>query len=276
MADPKEEPTQVEEQVEYFDFSPTEVGDPEPVTEEDPEPKKGSPEFPPIQDPRNDPSRMEYWQSVADKRQKRLQELEPLAPIGKLFEEDPELIPELEKIIAQRRQPKGPLRPEPPAMPAVFDEAESFTNPESESWKFRKSKDAFQTKLLDFYDQREAARQAQLEEEGRRKQAEDKMRQDEAKLRIELVAKGVPEAEIPEFISTFSKPGGVKLDHLVELFNTIKSKGKSIDKKTKDLQRRNERLEVPPPITEGGETEATEEDDPQANFNQSLLAYKRK
>mgnify|MGYP001613736497 CR=1 FL=1 len=158
MAKEETVPATEETEVEYFDFSPPEVGDPADKTHEDKEPEKVAPTPKEESEPKDDPSRMEYWQSVADKRQKRLMELEPLAPIKKLFEEDPDLITELEKVIAKKRQPVGPQRPAPPEKPAAFDEVESVTNPESTSWKFRQQKEEYHAQLLDFYDQREATR----------------------------------------------------------------------------------------------------------------------
>lgn len=260
-----------------FEVPPEEVvaeGGSEEAPATEPEPKTGSPEPETGVDPKIDPSRFEYWQSVADKRNKRLEELEPLAPLARLIDEDPEILPEIEKVIIQRKQRQaGPEKPAVPVKPDGFDEAEAFTDPASVSWKYRKEKEQYQERLLEYYDQRELARAAAEAERQQRQLALEKQAANLARLRVELTARGIPESEHDDFVRRLDTPGAVTFDHLVELYKIVKSGSTKVTKKVADMETRKVRESGPPPVgVEGGEPEVPRKVTDDQLFNDSLLA----
>lgn len=246
----------------------------EPVVQVDPTPE---PIDTPV-DPKDDPKRLEYWQSRADKANKRAESLERLAPLGKLLEERPDIVQVIqEKVTGKVAEPPKPalVKPSVPPKPADYDSVAAVSDPESPSFKYRTSLETYQEQVLDFYDKKEALRQEQYEQERTLASRKEQAAVADAKLRARLQEKGIVGTEVERFIQVMDSPQSFDLDNLIAYYNVVQGKGapKPPDAKLAELNRRGAATRVPLPAgIEGGENPAAEPESEEQTLNESFLA----
>lgn len=212
--------------------------------------------------------RFEYWQSEHDKIKKERDTLAFAAPIAQLLKEKPELVLKLQEEITKSVVPTevGPKKPTPPERPIGYNEAEAYTAPESESFKFRQKYDVYREDMLRYMEEKDQLRD-QIFSQGLQKQQEDeRVRQAVAKLKVDLLAKGLTMSEAEEFVQYMNDPRNMTQENLVTLFKLKKGTYTPPKPKPNNAQ---------PPIAgaEGGgdESERPGKKDFQKEFQDSLL-----
>lgn len=194
---------------------------------------------PPVTPPANTPpageaaarERYEYWQSQADKeRNARLaaeQELQVARPIMQLVQNDDELYRSVSSRLSGAQPVQGLKAPVPPERPASYSEAEAYTNPQSESFKFRASQEKY---MLDRMNYLEAMNQESVKAVQQREAqlAEQNQRQQVLAQTVQVVQKqyGMQPAEAQEFVQWSSNDASVTLPNLVAFYRFLKSGGR--------------------------------------------------
>lgn len=232
-------------------------------------------------DPRNDPKRMEYHQSRADRYRNSLQQVEPYIPIVEYLQNDPEALQYLEQRAMQRQgiQPQGmPMQPAAPVLeapklpekPATYNLAEALT-PGTDSFKYREALEQYQLQKLDYMEKviqdRESRQQQQLAEFQRQQQIEKALNGVRTTLATKYQA---PPDLIEEFIQYGTDPKNVALENLWQLFMIRKQSTAPQAQGQKVQQDRNARQRIPVPVPGAGSPIPAQTRDPNALFSKSM------
>ena len=241
---------------------------------------------------KEDPSRHEYWQSLADKEKnhsfKLQQELEyyqnTLGPIAKVIEQNPQVLNNIEGlnngIPSQQPVQAGPERnsldkPIRPEKPHSYNEVDAYNDPESDSFKFRVSHDQWRDNMLVWHENVDIARQ----------QHQQKMAQEQQKAQMVNNAHnyamnqyGFDVNKATDFVRWAQNPANITVDSLVKLY-TLKDapsqQQSQAQNRATEMKAQQERLKVPrPTAVQPGESAPTltEED----KFSQALLNNARR
>jgi hypothetical protein len=223
--------------------------------------------------------RVAYWQSRADKFQREAQDNALGAPYARLFQEKPELALVVQAELAKPKgdqDSSGLKKPEPPARPVEFNEVESYNNPESDSFKFRKAQEAYREQHLAYLGETQLQRTKVLEEELNRRRTDEDSRIKVAQLKTIVMQKGLTAAETEDFVVFMSDPKNMTTDNLVALYKLKKAPQPAADAKEEEMRRRAMGGRAPVPPISGGGGVPGKPMDPAVSFSQSLIAKARR
>lgn len=244
------------------------------------------------QSPVDDPNRMQYWQSQADKAKnenfKIQQELEyyqnTLGPIANAIQSDPELLDRLEQKnlsnAPQQGSPAqgnldGPLKqPEAPVKPHSYNEVDAYNDPESESFKFRLAKDQYRDGMIDYYGKVDAYRQQEQQAQFARQQEAQAINQAQSYAMNNF---GWDSKKSNDFIAWAQNPNNVTMEHLAKIYDAVNSPSQQqaeAQQKMAQMQQQNQRMNVPRTATVEQGRPAPTMTDEQA-FSASLLSLKK-
>jgi hypothetical protein len=213
-----------------------------------------------------DPKRIEYWQSRADKFRKALSDVEPYLGVVHALKENPEVLERIERELqspgpkatgslpAHQGEPAEPKvnalkKPVPPVKPERYDEMEAYSDVQSESFKYRKELEKYRDERAEYLEQREDERERALhkmaEEQTRERQMQSKMQQVHSQLTTRY---GLSPVEAQDFLVKMQRPESLTLDNLVALYKMQRQSGKAPGTaKATDMKLRQERVKVPLP-----------------------------
>lgn len=149
--------------------------------------------------------RYEFHQSRADKAEAalqkamaELQKLKPMEPLMNVISEDEEV-----RSFIKTRLNGGPKEKplEPPQRPSNYNEVEAFSNPESDSFKYRQAMDRYRDEKIV---QLEQSNKRQFEEQQRALEQEriSQARQRQlAEYQREIFELGITQEQLPEFLN---------------------------------------------------------------------------
>tara|TARA_B110000467_G_scaffold159590_1_gene177470 strand:- start:3840 stop:4835 length:996 start_codon:yes stop_codon:yes gene_type:complete len=251
-----------------------------------------APMFEEPETPVEDPNRMQYWQSQADKAKnenfKIQQELEyyqnTLGPIANAIQSDPEILDRLEQKnlsnAPQQGSPAqgnldGPLKqPNAPEKPHSYNEVDAYNDPESESFKFRLAKDQYRDGMIDYYGKVDAYRQQEQQAHFARQQETQAINQAQSYAMNNF---GWDSQKSNDFITWAQNPNNVTMEHLAKIYDVVNSPSRSqveAQQKVIQMQQQNQRMNVPRTATvEQGRPAPTMSDE--QSFSAGLLSKKR-
>ena len=237
---------------------------------------------------REDPSRMEYWQSQADKAQnerfKVQQELDyyrnSLGPVAQMIQNNPEVLDKLENQVNgnpsgnpvqagnQRNSLQKPVRP---TKPTTYNEVDAYNDPESDSFKHRAANDQWRDDMIGYRENVDAYRMQQAQVHQENQQRQQSMN---SAYNIAMQNHGMNANQATDFVRWTQNPNNITIDNLVKLYavkNAPQQQQQSqTQRKTEDMRTQQERLKVPRPTTvQTGQSAPTlsQEDE----FNNALL-----
>lgn len=251
------------------------------------EKKEGAPP-----DPKQDPSRHEFWQSKADQRaaelEKERQEKEALlqelekyrsggndpvgAAITTLARTNPQLAAELLTKGSVNDKSNELKAPAPPVKPERYDEVEAYNDPQSESFRYRREREDYRDAVLQYSLQRQEQMDAERREAAAREARDNAERNAIARVRNELASvHKLSPGQIHDFIEQMKDPKSASLENLVALWK-IKNGQKPKPSNDTVLRNRNERDVDPPPVGAEGGGEGVHIENDEDTFNLSLAA----
>jgi hypothetical protein len=244
----------------------------------DPEPKPEHLE--PDPDPKNDPKRVEYWQSQADKHKNRADALERLAPLGKLVEERKDVRDAIEAVISGKPEKVIPKlqKPTVPQRPADYDPVEAVNDPNSSSFRYRAELETYNSQLMDFFDKRDQEREVAFEQARQESARREQAAIADQTIRRKLTEHGIIGDEQEKFFAVMNSPQSLNLDNLVSLYEVIQGKHtptpKSVDEKQKQIEEQIKKGKAPLPasVTESQTPPTDKEETVEDVFNNSLFA----
>ena len=242
---------------------------------------------------KEDPSRMQYWQSQADKAKndsfQLQQELEyyknTMGPIAKVIEQNPQVLDNIDSLTngnlppqpvqAGQQQGNSLERPIRPEKPNSYSEVDAYNDPESDSFKFRTAHDQWRDNMLGWYENVDGARQQQQQVAMQNHQRNTMMQSAHA---YAMNQYGFDVSKATEFVQWAQNPNNITVDSLVKLYamkDAPSQQQSQAQRKTQEMKAQQERLKVPrPTVVQSGESapELSEED----SFSQALLSNARR
>lgn len=227
----------------------------------------------------------QYWQSEADKRHRDINEileaagLEPVRktedvaervqqaqalrqviPIAQYLQ-TPGVVDAVEQVLSGSPQPgqapgpsepvgdkvELPKKPERPKEPAYFSAEESWSDPNSESHKYRKALEKFQDDTIEYQEKLLEAREQQMQKDS----LQHRQTQDRQVANTQLVALGAKPEEIPRFWNFMgflaNKAQVGELWNFYRKVHAPSDKDIERDKKVKAMEAEKKRLAIPTP-----------------------------
>jgi hypothetical protein len=208
--------------------------------------------------------RYQYWQSKHDK----------------LKADYDRLLQTQQSKPAEPQQPEPvyqgpPSKPSKPVKPANYSAEEAYTNPNSESFRYRSQLDDYNEKYqeyLDYYND-----QMQQREEAYRREAEQRELINQARQEV-MHEYGLNENEANDFVTVMADPDTMSMKNLVNYYRFLK--GESQPTQPQQQQQARQPLspvrQAPPPPAgvipaSGQPTKVSDED----GFVQAMLNYRR-
>jgi len=253
-------------------------------------------------DPRNDPNRVEYFQSRADRATAELDKLknqmETQQPILKYINENPAVASKVYSVIQetlgedavdtgaqmpgssstiQRDEPKLTMeRPSRPEKPDAYDHYEATTNPDSDSAKYQASLAEYNEKLTEYnehvaeVEQQRRDYREQVVQQQQQQQSQVQQAYQEAVYQHNLQPK-----EAAKFIQWAQDPN-YKMSDLVKLWQITQNTAGNTDQRVNQLNDRNQRLQAPAPpaATGSGQAPPPQPDQPQTEGEGFAAALK--
>jgi hypothetical protein len=233
---------------------------------------------------KEDQNQYQYWQSQADKRSKELDvvldnfgvksvdelqakygDIQDIAPIARYVKSNPSVLDNVESSLSngqtqgqalQGDQEPSLKQPDKPTKPSNYDALDAYSDPNSDSFKYRDSMDEYRDNMVDY----SRAENKMLKDQMSYEKEEQKQAQESARLRNDLVNryKMQPE-EVDKFVNYMSSPESNSIDNLVTLWNTRNGAtqtpeaqpraGDSPDKTAEAMLRQREKLSMPQPVS---------------------------
>ena len=242
---------------------------------------------------KEDPSRMQYWQSQADKAKndsiQLQQELEyyknTMGPIAKVIEQNPQVLDNIDSLTngtlpqqpvqAGQQQGNSLNRPIRPEKPNSYSEVDAYNDPESDSFKFRTANDQWRDNMLGWYENVDTARQQQQQVAMQNHQRNTMMQSAHS---YAMNQYGFDVNKAADFVQWAQNPNNITVDSLVKLYamkDAPSQQQAQTQRKTQEMQQQQERLKVPrPTVVQTGETAPvlSEED----SFSAALLSNARR
>ena len=236
---------------------------------------------------KEDPSRMEYWQSQADKAKNEAYQLQQeneyyknsLGPVAQMIQQNPQVLDNLDKQINgnpsgnpvqagnQRNSLEKPVRP---TRPLTYNEVDAYNDPESESFKYRAANDQWRDDMIQHYENVDNYRQQQAQVQMQHQQKNQMMN---SAYNQAMNTYGMDARTATDFVRWTQNPNSVTVDNLVKLYavkDAPSQQQSQAQTKAADMRAQQERLKVPRPTTvQTGQSAPTltAED----AFNQALL-----
>jgi len=171
---------------------------------------------------KSDPSkRIRDLQSSNDKLRAEMKaqatKFAPLVPIGELWEKRPDVIARITEEMAKAEGPPALVAPKAPERPESFDEAESYNDPSSDSYKYRRAKEVYFMERLEFQDKKAEAQMEYFQKRESQQKEKEQLTQAETQLRSKLATLGVVGSGADEFVK-FWQEGDTKLNRMVDFY----------------------------------------------------------
>lgn len=210
--------------------------------------------------------RYQYWQSKHDKLKLEYDKMLQSQQHTYQAAQQPE------------QTPQPPSKPNKPVKPANYSPEEAYTDPTSESFKYRSALDDYNEKYqdyLDYYNEQMQQREMAY------KQEEEKQRLLDNTKREVMYEYNLSEDEASDFIVKMSDPSMMSLKNLVNYYRFLKGESQPTQPQQQFQQQNRQPLQAvrtnppPPPAgvipATGQPSNVTEED----GFVQAMLNYRR-
>ena len=200
-----------------------------------------------VTSPKDDKTRFEYWQSQADKAKSELNvlrnQVEYLQQQGQntgLSNEQPQAYPEQGLQETSLKEPSAPERP------VSYNEIDAYSDPDSESFKYRLARDKYRDDYMGFLKEKDENREQQMQMQ----YAYEMQRQQDAMMKTQaqshaVNAYGWDANKANDFVKWASNPESLTLDNLAKLFELRSNPDPVVQQKTQQMQNQAERLAVP-------------------------------
>jgi len=223
---------------------------------------------------KDDPQRMAYWQSQADRaKNDNARMSQELDMYKSALAQQPQQ-QSLSNEIPQQPQDDSLKEPMPPEKPLNYNEVDAYNDPESDSFKFRLQKERFVDDRYDYLKNLEHSRIQETESMMAQQQEQQMVSQAYNHVRS---AYNWSDQKASGFINWASDPRNVSLDILAKLFdltNAPTPKQVQVNQKMAEYNQQAEALKVPTTTAVQTGTAHPEPNDADM-FNAALLAHSK-
>lgn len=200
-----------------------------------------------VSSPKEDQTRFEYWQSQADKAKGELnalrQEVDYYRTQGQ--NADPSN-GQAQAYPEQGLQEDSLKEPTAPDRPVSYNEIDAYSDPDSESFKYRLARDKYRDDQVSYLKEKDANRERVMQEqyEYDMQVQQDNMMRTQAHSHA-INSYGWEADKANEFVQWASNPDNLTLDNLAKLFELRSNPNPVVQQRTQEMQNQKERLAVP-------------------------------
>ena len=195
-----------------------------------------------------DQTRFEYWQSQADKAKGELSELRN--EVNYYRSQSQNTIPSNEQPQAQpqeqRVQEPSLQVPTEPDRPVSYNEIDAYSDPDSDSFKYRLDRDKYRDDYMSFLKEKDEVRETQLTQQYEYEMAmeRDNMMKTQAQSHA-VNSYGWQADKADSFVKWASNPDNLTIDNLAKLFELRTNSNPVVQQRTQEMQNQAQRLAVP-------------------------------
>lgn len=220
-----------------------------------------------------DQTRFEYWQSQADKAKGELSELRNEVDYYRSqgqnttpSNEQPQAYPQ-----EQGLQEPSLQVPTEPDRPVSYNEIDAYSDPDSDSFKYRLDRDKYRDDYMSFLKEKDEVRETQLTQQYEYEMAmeRDNMMKTQAQSHA-VNSYGWESEKANSFVKWASNPDNLTIDNLAKLFELRTNTNPVVQQRTQEMQNQSERLAVPrTAVVQSGKAEQPRTDE--QVFSDALL-----
>jgi len=198
--------------------------------------------------PNQDQTRFEYWQSQADKAKGELSELRNEVDYYRSqgqnttpSNEQPQAYPQ-----EQGLQEPSLQVPTEPDRPVSYNEIDAYSDPDSDSFKYRLDRDKYRDDYMSFLKEKDEVRETQLTQQYEYEMAmeRDNMMKTQAQSHA-VNSYGWESEKANSFVKWASNPDNLTIDNLAKLFELRTNSNPVVQQRTQEMQNQAQRLAVP-------------------------------
>lgn len=223
---------------------------------------------------KEDPERMQFWQSRADKYKSELDALKSQEPVLKYLAENPDKASQvydvlLEKGSSEQVQSDRPQRPERPQKPANYNHEDAIADPTSDSFKYKQSLDEFQMKLVEYQDELALYQEKkQYQEQQKIAQAQQQQKALQSAIQEAVYVHGLDNKEAQDFISWAQNPN-YDMGTLIQVYKAQVGASAAAHNKAQTV---NSRVQaVVPPAVNGANVNVQQQAEPEISDGEAFF-----
>lgn len=229
---------------------------------------------------KDDPQRMQFWQSRADKYKSELDSLKSQEPVLKYLSENPEKASQVYDVLLDKGSSNNvteaqPARPERPQKPASYNVEDAIGDPTSDSFKYKQAMEDFQMKLIEYQD--EVSLYNEKKQSAERQQMIQTQQQQQAlqsAIQEAMYVHGMDNKAAQEFVSWAQNPN-YGMSDLIQVFKAQKGANAAAQRQAQNI---NSRVQtVVPPSVNGSNVNIQQQAEPQQTdgeaFFQGMFDY---
>ena len=194
-----------------------------------------------------DQTRFEYWQSQADKAKGELNglrnEVDYLRSQGQNTQpsnDAPQAYPD------QGLQEPSLQVPTEPDRPVSYNEIDAYSDPDSDSFKYRLDKDKYRDNYMSFLKEKDEVRETQLTQQYEYEMSMERDRMMKTQAQSHAVnSYGWEAPKADAFVKWASNPDNLSIDNLAKLFELRTNPNPVVQQRTQEMQNQAQRLSVP-------------------------------
>ena len=220
-----------------------------------------------------DQTRFEYWQSQADKAKGELSELRNEVDYYRSQGQNTTPSNEQPQAYHQEQGLQEPSLqvPTEPDRPVSYNEIDAYSDPDSDSFKYRLDRDKYRDDYMSFLKEKDEVRETQLTQQYEYEMAmeRDNMMKTQAQSHA-VNSYGWESEKANSFVKWASNPDNLTIDNLAKLFELRTNTNPVVQQRTQEMQNQSERLAVPrTAVVQSGKAEQPRTDE--QVFSDALL-----
>ena len=211
---------------------------------------------------KDDSTRFEYWQSQADKAKGELstirQELDyykdSLAPVEQMIRNNPNVLDRLEQSPSNGQSQGYPngfqetslKEPTVPEKPHSYNEVDAYNDPESDSFKYRLTKETYRDDYLGYLQKKDQVRDQAMQSQYQNQMAQQQNHMMQTHAHSHAVnSYGWEANKAADFVQWAQNPDNLTMDNLAKLFELRTNTNPVVQQRTQEMQNQAERLSIP-------------------------------
>jgi len=225
-------------------------------------------------EPKDDPQRMQFWQSKADKYKSELDSLKSQEPVLKYLSENPEKASQVYDVLLDKGSSNNvteaqPARPDRPQKPASYNVEDAIGDPTSDSYKYKQAMEDFQMKLIEYQDEVSLYNEKkQSAERHQMVQAQQQQQALQSAIQEAMYVHGMDNKTAQEFVSWAQNPN-YGMSDLIQVFKAQKGASVAAQRQAQNI---NSRVQaVVPPSVNGSNVNIQQQAEPQKTDGEAFF-----
>ena len=194
-----------------------------------------------------DQTRFEYWQSQADKAKGELNGLRNEVDFYRSQGQNTQPSNETPQAYPEQGLQEPSLKvPTEPDKPVSYNEIDAYSDPDSDSFKYRLDKDKYRDNYMSFLKEKDEVRETQMTQQYEYEMAmeRDSMMKTQAQSHA-VNSYGWEANKASDFVKWAANPDNLSIDNLAKLYELRTNPNPVVQQRTQEMQNQAQRLSVP-------------------------------